>query len=298
MPEPFQTPVTFIVFNRPETTKKVFDCIREMRPSSLFIIADAPRDDHPEDKAKCAEVMDIINRGIDWECDVKTNISETNQGLKQRISSGLSWVFENVDRTIILEDDCIPDLSFFPYCEELLKKYENDTRIMSISGDNFQYGNIPCPHSYYFSRYMHCWGWATWKRAWDLYDIEMKSWPELKEDRWLDYIITDTTERIYWEFIFDKVYSGEINTWDYPFVFSMWKQRGLSIIPCTNLVSNIGFGENATNTSDASGNNILANMDTGKIELPLSHPENMVRNFIADDFYARLVTKPRRRFSW
>lgn len=298
MSEPFQTPVTFIVFNRPETTKKVLERIKRMRPSSLFVIADAPRENVSEDKSKCAEVMDIINNGIDWECDLKTNIAETNQGLKKRISSGLSWVFENVDRTIILEDDCVPDLSFFPYCEELLKRYENDTRIMSISGDNFQYGNTPCPHSYYFSRYMHCWGWATWKRAWDLYDGEMKSWPELKEDKWLDYVITDTTERLYWEFIFDNVYSKKINTWDYPFVFSIWKQNGLNIIPCTNLVSNIGFGENATNTSDASEKNIFANMKTGKIDFPLSHPENMVRNFIADDFYARLVTKPRRRFSW
>ncbi|MCP4393895.1 MAG: glycosyltransferase family 2 protein [Alphaproteobacteria bacterium] len=300
MPEQLTTPIVLLTFNRPDTTQVVFDVIRKARPKQLFLITDGPRENVPDDDAKCKQVKDIISN-VDWDCDVKTNFAETNMGLKDRVISGLNWCFEHVDKAIILEDDCVADMSFFPYCEELLTRYENDTRIMTISGNNFQLGKTAIPHSYYYSRYMHCWGWATWKRAWDLFDPKMTNWPELKQDKWLDYNITDTTERLYWEFIFDKTNAGEINSWAYQMVFSIWKQNGLNIIPTKNLVSNIGFGGDATNTTNTSttaNQNSFANMQTGAIDFPLAHPSNMVRHFIADDLYARLVTKPRRQFLW
>ncbi len=182
-----KTPVVVIIFKRTDTTEKVFEAIRLAKPPKLFVIADGPRADHPGEAEKCEAARAIIER-VDWECEVLKNYSDTNLGCAKRVSSGLDWVFSNVEEAIILEDDCVPHLTFFPFCEELLEKYRYDTRIASISGQNVQFGRERTNYSYYFSRYNHCWGWATWRRAWQHFDFDMKLWPEIKKGHLLDDI--------------------------------------------------------------------------------------------------------------
>lgn len=178
------TAIAFCIFNRPDRTQQVFQAIREAQPSQLLVIADGPRSGHPNDLEDCQITRSIIDQ-VDWDCEVLTNFSDINLGCRQRISSGLDWVFEQVEEAIILEDDCLPDPSFFPYCQELLERYRDTPEVMMISGNNFQFGHNPVEHSYYFSHYGHVWGWATWRRAWQKYDNSLAQWPQLRNTNWL-----------------------------------------------------------------------------------------------------------------
>jgi hypothetical protein len=280
------TPVAFIIFNRPETTARVFAEIAKARPAKLLLIADGPRADHPEDAAKCAATRAVVQR-VDWPCEVLTNFSEANLGCKARPVSGLNWVFENVSEAIILEDDCLPHPTFFPFCEELLERYRNNERIMAVSGNNFQRGKLRSENSYYFSRYTNSWGWASWRRAWSHFDIEMKRWPELRGTSWLREVLGDSAAAKYWHGLFDKLIAGEMaGVWDYQWNFSCWAKDGLSITPEVNLVSNIGFGSDSTHTDDASSS--IANMPTFPMKFPLRHPEHVVRNYAADQFLSSI----------
>ena len=253
-----------------------------MQPPKLLCIADGPRLNHPSDIEKCTETRKIIDQ-VDWDCQVLKNFSDVNLGLKKRVSSGLDWVFDTVDESIILEDDCLPGEDFFYYAQELLEKYRYDTRIMSISGNNFQFGRNQIIDSYYFSRYFHCWGWATWKRAWKYYDIHMKLLPETLQNDYLNSIFSNSSKHIkYWEDIFKRAYNDGIKTWDYQFLFSSWVQNGLHILPRVNLVSNLGFGNQSTNTLDK--NNKLSNLKINSLSFPLTHPNIVMRNFHADEY--------------
>jgi len=273
------TPVALLIFNRPSLTEKVFARIEEVEPKRLFVIADGPCEDHPDDLHKCREAREVIK--VDWDCEVKTNYSEKNLGCAKRVSSGLDWVFSEVEEAIILEDDCLPTKSFFYFCQELLDKYRNDERIMLISGNNFQDGNNQTEYGYYFSKYNHIWGWASWSRAWAHFDYEMRSWPEVKRIGMLDSIFDDKFEKSYWETIFDRMYNENPNSiWDYRWTYACWSQNGLSILPSMNLVSNIGFGEDATHTF---GNSPLANIPTSAI-WDIKHPPYVIRNLEADIF--------------
>lgn len=279
-----KTPVAFLIFNRPDTTQRVFEAIRQAKPSKLLVVADGARGDRPEDIEKCAAVRKIIET-VDWDCEVLTNYSDVNLGCKHRVSSGLDWVFEEVEEAIILEDDCLPDLSFFPFCEELLERYRDDKRIMVISGDNFQFGRKRTEYSYYFSIYNHCWGWATWRRAWQYYDIEMQYWDKIKRERQLSSVLNSYLAVQYWHKKFDQTYNNYVDTWDYCWTLSCWLQNGLSILPEVNLVKNIGFDIEGTHTK-----NMISpyfNMKTIPIEFPLQHPSLMVRCKQADDFTQR-----------
>jgi len=275
-----KTPVTFLIFNRPDTTEKVFEEIRRARPPKLLIVADGPRVDKSGEAEKCRAARAIIER-VDWPCEVLTNYSDTNLGCKRRVSSGLDWVFDNVEEAIILEDDCLPHPTFFRFCEELLERFRNDERIMMISGDNFQFGRNRTQHSYYFSHYCHIWGWASWRRAWKYYDIDMKLWPLIRDGMWLNGIFRNRNTVRYWRKIFDSVYQGKIDTWDYQWVFACLIQGSLSILPNLNLVSNIGFGLNATHTT---GKSKFSNMQIAAISFPLEHPSFILRDDIADIF--------------
>jgi hypothetical protein len=184
-----------------------------------------------------------------------------------------------VEEGIILEDDCIPDQSFFRFCQDLLEKYRDDERIMMVSGNNFQFGKRRTNYSYYFSKYFHIWGWATWKRAWNYYDVDMKSWPKIKDGRWLKDILKDKNAEKFWEKIFENTFRGTINTWDFQWVFSCWIQNGLAILPNVNLVKNIGFDGNATHTK---GKNKLANLSVNSIHFPLKNPEFVIADNDAD----------------
>lgn len=275
------TPVLFLIFNRLDTTRQVFEEIRKARPQHLFIASDGPRPTHPEEKEIVRAIREYVILSIDWDCEVHTLFRDENLGCKRAVSSAIDWFFSLVDEGIILEDDCLPDQSFFPFCQDLLSKYRYDTRIMMIGGTNFQFGRNKSENSYYFSRYFHIWGWASWKRAWQHYDVDMRSWPEIRENRLLHDIFHEKRIIKYWESIFDRVYNGNINTWDYQWVFSCWIQGGLSIIPNQNLISNIGYGQSGTHTT---GNCIFSKMSHCIINFPLKHPKYVIRNTIADEY--------------
>jgi len=272
------TPVAFIIFNRPDTTAQVFAEIAKAKPPQLLVIADGPRSDRSGEAALCAAARSIIER-VDWDCEVKTNFAARNMGCKLRVSSGLDWVFDNVEAAIILEDDCLPDPSFFRFCQEILEKFRDDNRISAISGNNFQFGNQRTNHSYYFSRFNHIWGWATWRRAWNNYDVSLAAWPQARDGGWLQDILGDSRHASYWGRLFQRVADGEIDTWDYQWVFASWISNALSILPNVNLVSNIGFGPAATHTTRGSP---FANMETETMQFPLCHPDFVIRDAQAD----------------
>lgn len=288
------TPVAFVIFNRPDTTARVFEAIRQAQPPKLFVIADGPHPDKPGENERCAAARSVVDR-VDWECDIFKNYSDTNLGCRNRVSTGLDWVFGMAEEAIILEDDCVPNVTFFEFCEELLEYHRENQRIMGISGDNFQFGNNRSPHSYYFSRYPHCWGWATWKRAWLKYDDSMKAWPSLRNTTWLQDLLQDNRAARYWWDIFQKNHEG-FNSWNYSWFFACWLHDGLTILPNVNLVSNIGSGEDATHTQKLG---ILDNMPTQNLFFPLQHPGTVERNIEADKFTEKVIISgsiPQRDF--
>lgn len=281
----FNTPILFVVFNRPETTKLVFEEIRKVRPTRLFIAADGPRENRPDDSIKCEEVRKIVSK-VDWLCEVKTLFREKNLGCKKAESSAFDWFFENVEMGIILEDDILPNPSFFPYCEELLERYKDDKRVMHISGDNFLQNNSKFERneSYYFSNIPHIWGWASWRRAWNLYDVNVKKWPEVKKLGTLSNIFKNYGAYDYWSYVWDKYHAGKIDSYDGQWVFTCALYGGVSINPTVNLISNIGFSGDGTHTKNI---NWFSNMKTETINFPLVHPKNISVDYSADDFTFR-----------
>jgi hypothetical protein len=283
-----KTPVAFLIFNRPDTTEKVFEAIRQAKPPKLLVVADGPRPDRPGEAEKCKEARAIIEQ-VDWDCEVLTNYSDVNLGCKNRVSSGLDWVFNTVEEVIILEDDCLPHPTFFRFCEELLDHYRYDNRIAVISGQNVQLGKKRTDYSYYFSRYNHCWGWASWKRAWQAFDFDMKLWSEVRDGNWLEDILANSKAVKYWRKIFNSTYQGSNQSWAFRWTFSCWMQNYLSIISNVNLISNIGFGQQSTHTPDT--DSPFAHMPTEPITFPLQHPPFVIRDSLADDFTQRTLFK-------
>ena len=269
---PLETPVAFIIFNRPETTQRVFAEIRHAQPKMLFVIADGPRS--AEEAEKCRQARGIIGQ-VDWECDVRLNFSETNLGCKLRVSSGLDWVFTLCEEAIILEDDCLPHPTFFPYCEELLAKYRGDERVMAIAGSNLLVRQTRGSDSYYFSQLPYIWGWATWRRAWNTFDLHLTDWPARRKSGWLKMLPLKEA-RAQWQRDFDAGLPGSSDThlknaWGFRWIFAVWNKGGLSIVPNENLITNIGFGEGATHTPDAGS--INANIPAAAMTFPLRHPK-------------------------
>ena len=278
---PLRTPVAFLIFNRPDTTRRVFAEIARARPPKLLVVADGPRANRPEEAQRCAQARAVIGR-VDWPCEVETHYEETNLGCRRRVSSGLDWVFERVPEAIILEDDCLPSQSFFPYCEELLERYRDDARIGMISGDNFQRGRRAGSGSYYFSKYTHIWGWASWRRAWRHYDVTASLWPELLGSGLFERM-TLPGERDTWRAAFEGIHAGRIDTWDYQWTLACWCHSMLSVMPQVNLISNIGFGEQATHTRRV---NEYANMATQELGMPLVAPALTAADALADAYTA------------
>jgi len=273
-----KTAVLFLVFNRPDTTKQVFETIRQARPKQLFVAADAPRAGWPDETKKCDAARQIATN-VDWPCDVKTLFHKKNLGCRVAVSSAIDWFFKNVEEGIILEDDCLPNPTFFRFCHELLTRYRGDERVMVVSGNNFQFGNRRTDYSYYFSRYMHCWGWATWRKAWQYYDKDMESWPFVRDTGYLLDILQERQIIKYWLRVLEKAYRCEVDSWAYQWTFSCWVQSGLTILPNINLVSNIGFGEESTHTKGGGKN---ANIPAVEILFPLKHPPLVIRDNEAD----------------
>jgi hypothetical protein len=284
-----KTPVAFIIFKRPDITEKVFEAIRQAKPPKLLVIADGPRADQPGEAEKCAATRKIIDC-VDWDCEVLKNYSEINLGCGKRVSGGLDWVFDQVEEAIILEDDCLPHPTFFRFCEELLERYRYDERIASISGQNVQFGRKRTEYSYYFSRFNHCWGWATWRRAWQDFDFSMKLWSEISEKDFLTDILIEPKAVKYWTKLLQDTYNGQINTvWNFQWQFACWMNNRLGILSNVNLISNLGFGNESTNTSIRKSK--YANLPTEAIEFSLKHPPFMIRNWQADRFTQNTLFK-------
>jgi hypothetical protein len=284
-----KTPVAFLIFNRPEATRRVFDEIARAQPRRLLVVADGPRS--AEESEKCAEARAVLQL-IDWDCELLTNFSDVNLGCKRRVASGLDWVFEICEEAIILEDDCLPDPTFFPFCEELLEKYRHDDRVAMICGNNFQRGRRRSQYSYYFSRHVTAWGWASWRRVWRYYDVKMSLWPAVRETNWLESLLVNPVAVEYWRGVFDMMYEGateRANTWDYQFFFSWWVRHALAVTPEVNLITNLGFNPDATHTHDAQALKTMAALPSAPIDIRRTHPPYMHFDREADNFAFRQI---------
>jgi hypothetical protein len=242
----FSTPVLFLIFNRPQLTARVFAAIRESKPAKLYVAADGPRPEKPGEWRLCAETRAILDQ-VDWPCDVKTLLRDENIGCGRAVSQAISWFFQEEEEGIILEDDCLPDPSFFPFCSEMLARYRETVEVGSISGDNFFPPSLHSTEPYHFSKYVQIWGWATWRRFWKQYDFQLTG--ELSE--WEDIIrrINPIENHArYWIQIFKAMKSGLIDTWDYQVMFSAWRAGLVHIYPSKNLIVNLGYGSDATHT--------------------------------------------------
>jgi len=284
-PRPLKTPVLFLIYKRLDTTKQVFQVIRQAKPPRLYIAADGPRENIEGEAEKVKVVRDYVIKNIDWDCEVKTLFRDKNLGCGRAVSEAITWFFEHEEMGIILEDDCLPSLSFFWFCEELLERYKYDMRIGMISGCNFQNGIKRGEADYYFSIYNHIWGWASWANRWKNYDFSLTT---IKDTKFIDDIFADKKANKYWKNIFVKMKNHEIDTWDYQWAFTLWSKKQLTIIPNVNLVTNIGFGEDATHAKSGSELSIPA------YELILkNHPSNIERDIEADDYTFRRVYAPK-----
>ena len=279
-PASLKTAVLFLVFNRPDTTTEVFEKVRQAKPQRLYIAGDGPREGREGEKEKVTKAREIATK-VDWPCNVKTLFRDKNLGCKKGVSSAITWFFEQEEQGIILEDDCVPHLDFFTFCENLLDRYAEDERVSAITGNNFQNGKWRGDASYYFSRYNHCWGWATWKRSWKNYDPNIKFWLNWSNSKAWDNFIPSKIERKYWSKIFNLVHLGEIDSWAYPWTASTWYKKGLTVTPNVNLVSNIGFGDNATHT--ILKENEFSKMLTNNLN-NIIYTKKVKRNKIADDW--------------
>jgi hypothetical protein len=277
---PLKTPVGFLIFNRPDLTEKVFSAIAQAKPRKLFVIADGPRSDRLGEAEKCEQTRSVIQK-VDWDCEVITNFSDVNMGCGRREASGFDWVFSQVEEAIFLEDDTFPTPSFFGFCEAMLERYRHDDRVMHINGDNSVNQNRT-DDSYYFSKCIHGWGWASWRRAWEHYDYGMRTWPHFKQSGLLESIFDDPYEQRFWVGIFDQMYQDPqvIDTWDYQWIYACWMQSGLAIAPNKNLISNLGF--NRDDAAHTKGDDPRSQLSIEDIETMIKHPEFMVRHRGAD----------------
>jgi hypothetical protein len=291
----FSTPILFLIFNRPETTLAALEGIKKIKPRYLYVAADGPRDGRAGEAERCAEARHIIETGIDWACEVKTLFRSENLGCGKAVSNAIDWFFEQVESGIILEDDCIADPTFFNFCAELLERYRDQPEIMHIGGVTFQSGNRIKKYSYYFSNYVHVWGWATWRRAWRHYtfDIPETFYDVLEQKLARRFVHKD--ERTYWRKAFDMMSRHEIDTWDMQWSYSIYRSSGIGITPATNLVSNIGFDADATHTG---------HFDPKVAHLPLRglttirHPEKIRIDERADRYtYKNLFQQGDTRFN-
>ncbi|NEP20029.1 MAG: hypothetical protein F6J97_24600, partial [Leptolyngbya sp. SIO4C1] len=276
MSDLFPVPIVFIIFNRPHTTQQVFEQIRQAQPQELFVIADGPRSDRPQEPECCQATRQIIKQ-VDWDCTVRYNYAEENLGCAQRIATGLDWVFEHTEAAIILEDDCLPDPTFFPFCRQLLQRYGQDERVMQIGGHNRLFQWRLEQQSYHFSYlYGSPHGWATWRRAWQRYNQKNTPWNNPANLAYLEQIIQDDQERDRFQHLCDRIFSDPNfqDEWGYKWTFVKLSCRGLSVIPATNVVTHIGSGAEATHIKHKTVLN-GSSLPQHPLSFPLVHPTNV-----------------------
>jgi hypothetical protein len=292
-PAPLQTAVLFLVFNRPETTAQVFEAIRQAKPPRLYVAADGPRIGREGEADRVAKVREIAT-AVDWPCELKTLFREKNLGCKYAVSDAITWFFEQEEQGIILEDDCLPSQSFFWFCEILLNKYKHDTRLGMISGTKSCNAEFEGKSYYSFSRLVQIWGWATWRRAWQGYDVDIKNWKEFESLRGLKNTGLSPHICSYLAEVFEKTHQNKINTWDYQWSYKCITEGLLTIFPKKNLILNIGFGPDATHTTYAStSGNALEEIEI--FDHPLVHPSFIIPNKSYDD--AKITKKTKLRIT-
>jgi hypothetical protein len=284
-----QSAVLFLIFNRPDTTQQVFEAIRAAKPPRLYVAADGPRQNREGEFERCEEVRKIATT-VDWPCEVKTLFRNENLGCKLGVSGGINWFFENEEEGIILEDDVLPLPSFFEYCDELLERYRHDPNVGVISGCNLISKRFKTAESYFFSRYNLIWGWASWRRTWQHYDVNMHDWPEWRDKGGIKSI-SDGNKLFesYWNAIFDNVYRGGIDTWDYQLIFSCWYHGMVTALPALNQTFNIGFGHPDAVHTTANTPSYVNESIPETLIFPLSHPITVERSIAADATTDRLV---------
>ncbi len=282
----FYTPVLFLIFNRPEETFRIFEKISEIKPPKLYIASDGARENIVNEQNTVEELRKLLLGKIDWKCEVKTLFRNENLGCKYAVSSAIDWFFENEEQGIILEDDILPDISFFQYCQELLEKYNDDERIMQING--FNPIKQKTENSYFFSKYGTIWGWASWRRAWKYYDVEMKEWQNVRNNPKFDYFYQNKKEKKIRHTIFDKVFDNKIDTWDYQWAFAKLYHKGVSIFPKNNLITNIGFNEKATHTKKQG----IIPGKSKSVKFPLKHATIVESDKIFDKKYLNKIMSP------
>ena len=285
--EPAQlfSPVTLMVFNRPKCTRRVLAEIRKAQPQRLYVIADAHRSDKPGERERCEEVRKIVDEGVDWDCEVRRCYAKEHMGCRARISSGLTWVFENEVASIILEDDCLPSEDYFRFSDEMLRRYADESAVMQVCGFNATGYRPPDNASYFFSRYNPIWGWATWRRAWQAYDDTMADWPAFRDAGGMSGCCLSQTEAARRTACYDLVCRRELDTWDYVWSFGLLQKGGLSIIPSVNLIENVGFGRHATHTVNPFA--MLRLRRRGPMSFPIAHPHGLTPDSKHDMLYCK-----------
>jgi hypothetical protein len=279
--------VLLILFNRPDKTQILFDVIRKEKPSKLYISADGPREGNESDQINCYKTREVVKK-IDWKCEVRYRFLDINVGCAQGCFTGISWAFENEESLIVLEDDCIPDQSFFRFCREILGKYKDDERIMLISGTNVNTHWKRGDNSYHFSKLGGIHGWATWKRAWDKMDIKLNYWndPVIK-----NLVRGYLGRRLFFSYekVYDQLYKNRNNptTWDYQFGFARIINSGLAVVPSSNLITNIGYGLDSTHTNNE--NFKTSKLNSFSIQFPLEHPEIIINDAEYDRIFGRIL---------
>ena len=276
----FDTPILIIFWRRGEAVAKVIESLRPLAPSKLFLACDGPRQGEDGENIQVQEARSLVEQLIDWPCLIEKRYSDSNQGCKYGPANAITWFFSHVEEGIILEDDCLPHPSFFPYCQSLLSRYRHDTRVWQISGNNFVEDQAPAGSSYFFSGYTTTWGWATWRRCWHAYDIDMKLWPQIQDSGQLANAFEGQDELEYWTKIWNRLTQENYpTTWDYQWNFICFANGGLSAIPRHNLVSNIGFGEGATHCLDE--DDPRASLKSSDLN-GLIHPQLVLRDWSQD----------------
>jgi hypothetical protein len=295
MIDSFEIPIIFIVFNRPHQTRRVFEAIAAVRPQTLLVVADGHRSDRPGEAAICAEVR-AITLAVNWPCTLHTEFADTNLGCDTRVISGLDWAFSLVDEAIILEDDCLPDPSFFPYCSELLGRYRGDGRIAAISGTNLIQDPVwegdaegtASPDSYLFSLLGGNWGWATWRTQWQKLDRQMQGWPALHRTRAIEQIFDNPLGRKMWTRIFDQAHRDvTLSSWDYSWAYTNMFGHRLTAVPRVNLGRNLGFGVGASRTIEVD-RRLMPELRS--LELPLQHPAGIVWSRSYDELLQKTLS--------
>lgn len=272
--------ILFLVFNRPDTTRRVFEAIRTVRPARLYVAADGARPERSGESQLC-DAARAIATDIDWPCEVQTLFRDENLGCKRAVSSAIDWFFEHEPEGVILEDDCLPDRTFFACADQLLEQHRDNARVMCISGVNFISSLCRPAESYYFSRWVHIWGWASWRRAWNHYDVTMESWRNGDSASLLQQRSPRHPKaRRYLHNQFNNICTGKLDTWDYQWVYACLHQDGLNCMPASNLITNIGFDAQATHTINPE--DTFANRPRKALDFPLSHPTQVAPQNLVD----------------